>query len=99
MRNYEQMRAFIEANKGKFIRVDFIKKDGTERRMIVQPAKLKFEVKGDEASEEAKRRTVVRKENNPNLMAVWDVQAEGIRSINFDTVTSIKAGGAEYNYG
>ena len=98
-RNYEQMRSLIEGGKGRFLRVDFIKKDGTLRQMIIQPAKLKFEVKGDEASDKAKRGNQTWKDNNPNLMPVWDVQAEGIRSINFDTVQLIVKDKEEYRYG
>lgn len=97
-RDYGKMRELIESAKGRFCYVEFEKKDGTLRKMIIQPAKLKFEIKGDEASEEAKKRTEVRKANNPHLMPVWDVQAEGIRSVNFDTVRSIHVNGENYSY-
>lgn len=97
-KNYSDMRAIIESAKGRFCFVEFRKKDDTLRRMIVQPAMLKFKVKGEAASDAAKRRTKSWKENNPNLMPVWDVEAEGIRSVNLDTVTTIHLDGEVYNY-
>ena len=97
-RDYDKMRELIESAKGRFCYIVFEKKDGTMRKMIIQPAKLKFEIKGDEASDEAKRRTVVRKANNPHLMPVWDVEKEAIRSINFDTVQTIHLNGEVYDY-
>lgn len=97
-RDYNEMRYLIEAAKGRFVRVDFIKKDGTLRQMLVQPAKLKFEVKGDEASDSARKGNETYKQNNPNLMPVWDVDKQAIRSINLDTVTLIKIDGEEHAY-
>jgi hypothetical protein len=98
MKDYESMRALIESAKGRFMCVDFIKKDNTLRRMIIQPAALKMHIKGDAASEEAKRRNETWKRNNPNLLPVWDVEKESIRCINMDTVTRIAIDNKEYKY-
>lgn len=92
------MSELIASAKGRFIRVDFHKVDGSERMMIVQPAKLKFEVKGDEASASAKQGVETRRARHPNLLPVWDVQKEGIRSINMDTVFKIVINGEVHNY-
>lgn len=73
--------------------VNFTKKDGTERTMKVQPAALKFRVKGQAASEAAQKAVVSRAANDPNLLNVWDVERAGPRSINLDTVSRIAAGG------
>lgn len=97
-RDYDAMRTLIESAKGRFCAVDFVKKDGTDRRMIVQPARLKNEIVGDDRSELAERRLKTYKENNPHLMPVWDVEKEAIRSINFDTVKRIACDREVYEY-
>lgn len=91
-----RIRNRINAAGGRFAGVEFIKKDGSLRTMNVQPARLKFEVKGDAASEAAQRATETRKANNPNLMPVWDVAADAIRSINLDTVLAVTVDGVRY---
>jgi hypothetical protein len=98
-KDYGTMRALVESAKGRFCAVDFIKRDGSLRRMIVQPAALKFHIKGSAASLAAQKRNEAWKANNPNLMPVWDVEKEAIRSINFDTVQRIAIDGEVYNYG
>ena len=96
--NQEQIKAKIESAKGQFCAVEFIKKDGTVRKMTIQPATLKFKVKGDAASDKAKRATATRKANNPHLLAVWDVKAQGVRSINLDTLTRLSVGGKTWEF-
>lgn len=93
----ERVRKLIESAKGRFAAVDFIKKDGTLRTMQVQPAALKFHVAGDDASDAAKKATATRKANNPNLMPVWDVASQGVRSINLDTVLGVTLDGIRYD--
>ena len=88
-RNYDDMKALINSAGGRFCSAVFIKKDGTLRTMTVQPAALKFHVKGDAASDSAKQAVATRAANHPNLFNVWDVQAKGTRSINLDTVQTI----------
>ena len=100
MRDYKTMRSLIESAQGRFCSVDFIKADGSLRRMLIQPATLKFKIVGEgNRSEVAEKRLVTYKENNPNLMPVWDVSKQAIRSINLDTVTQIKLDKEIYNYG
>ncbi|MEM7470264.1 MAG: hypothetical protein AAF340_02860 [Pseudomonadota bacterium] len=88
-----EKRERIEAAKGQICSVTFIKKDGSERTMKVQPAKLKFHVKGDDATEAGKKAVATRKARHPHLFAVWDVEAQAPRSINLKTITHIAAGG------
>lgn len=98
----EQKRTFIqnlleEAN-SKFITVEFTKVDGSNRVMNIQQAALKFHLKGDEASDSAKKAVETRKKNNPNLMAVWDNQKQEVRSINLDKTHTVRFNGIEYNF-
>jgi len=98
-RNYQQMRELIASAGGTFAGVVFTKKDGTKRTMQVQPAKLKFHVKGDKASEQAQRAAETRARNNPHLLNVWDVAKGAPRSINLDTVERITLRGETFEYG
>lgn len=98
-RNYEDMRALINKAGGRYAGVVFIKKNGERRTMNVQPAKLKFHVKGDKASEQAQRAAKTRAENNPHLMNVWDVTKKAPRSINLNTVERITVDGETFEYG
>ena len=93
-----EKRELIEAAKGQICSVTFVKKDGSIRTMKVQPAKLRFHVKGDAASEQAQRAVATRAANHPNLLNVWDVEAQAPRSINLATVTRIAAGGLCHAY-
>ncbi len=95
---HEQKREIINAAGGRFVVVDFIKKDGTERTMKVQPAKLKFHCKGKDASESTQRAVATRKANHPHLMPVWDVESAGPRSVNLNTITRIQADGQTHEY-
>ncbi|MEO0894203.1 MAG: hypothetical protein AAFY35_16500 [Pseudomonadota bacterium] len=93
-----QKRALIESAKGRFASVVFIKKDGSQREMRVQPAKLKFHVKGSAASEAAQLAVETRKARHPHLLPVWDVEASAPRSVNLATVSRIAVDGAVQEY-
>lgn len=94
---YDKIKNMINENGGRFVTVQFVKKDGSIRRMQVQPAALKMHVKGEAASDQAKRATATRKKNNPHLMSVFDVQKGAIRSINLDTVQEIAMKGKTFD--
>lgn len=81
---------------GQFASVTFVKKDGTVRTMNVQPAAGKSRVVGDAASDSAKQAVATRKENHPNLLAIWDTANSAFRSINLDTVTRVAVHGAVF---
>jgi len=95
---YKEMKDLIMSAKGQFCSVTFVKKDGSTRLMTIQPAKLKFEVKGESACESAKKATETRQEKHPNLFPVWAVDSKAIRSVNLDTVKMIKVGGESYEF-
>lgn len=92
----ENIRRLIEGAGGRFASVKFVKKDGEVRVMQVQPAAGKFHVVGDAASESAKQAVETRKQNHPNLMAIWDVAKQAFRSINLDTVQEVRVDGTTY---
>lgn len=82
----QKIRNLIHRANNHFCTVHFIKKDGTERVMSVQFAATKNHVLGEAASESARRAVETRKINHPNLMNVYCVDTQSIRSINLDTV-------------
>ena len=81
-----------------FAAVTFIKKDGSERTMQVQPATLKFHVKGDAASEAAQKAVETRALRHPHLLAVWDAEAKAARSVNLATITRIAVNGTVHEF-
>lgn len=91
---YAQRRSLIASAKGRFASVTFIKKDGTERVMRVQPAKLRRHVKGRGASQPAQRAAETRSERHPHLLPVWDTEKAAPRSVNLATVTRIAVNGS-----
>lgn len=90
---YAQIRGLVKSAGSRFMSITFIKKDGSERLMQIQPMALAKHVKGDKASESAQRAVETRKTNNPNLLNVWDVKKKAARSVNMDTVKRIAIAG------
>lgn len=91
-------RALIASAGGRFCAVTFIKKDGSERTMQIQPATLQHYVKGDAATEAGKKAVATRKERHPHLLPVWDAKAKAPRSVNLATVTAIRINGMSHVY-
>ena len=91
-------RDLILGNAGRFCGVTFVKKDGSARVMLIQPAALKFRVKGDDASPAARQAAETRAARHPHLLPVWDVVARAVRSVNLETVQRIAAGGNVYTF-
>ena len=94
----EAKRRMIAAAKGRFVSVTFTKKDGSERVMRVQPATLKYHLKGDSASESARKAAQTRAERHPHLMPVWDADKAAARSVNLATISRIAVDGAVHEY-
>jgi len=69
--------------KDKVVELTFIKKDGTERVMYCTLKEDLLPV--TEVKEETKERKV-----NEDVLAVYDVDAEGWRSFRWDSLTQIK---------
>ena len=94
----EKKRALIASAAGRFASVTFTKKDGSRRMMRVQPATLKYHVKGAAACEAAQKAVQTRAERHPNLMPVWDADACAPRSVNLETVSRIAVNGAVHEF-
>lgn len=93
-----QISAAICDPLGRICSVTFTKKDGTERRMRVQPAALKFLVKSDHASQAGRKAAETRAARHPNLLPVYDVEAQAIRSINLNSATRAAACGQVHTF-
>lgn len=62
------------------VSVLFVKKDGTERKMLCT---LKSDLLPAQTDLEE---SVQKKTPNPDVLAVWDVEAQGWRSFRFDSI-------------
>ncbi len=91
-------RDLLLAAGGRFCGVTFIKKDGSQRRMQVQPAALRPRLKGEAASDPARRAARTREARHPHLLPVWDVRAGAPRSINLATVSRIAVDGQVHRF-
>ena len=62
------------------VNVLFVKKDGTERKLIctLKPDLLPVQTDLEEA--------VQKKTPNPNVLAVWDIENKGWRSFRYDSI-------------
>lgn len=95
----EAKRRMIAAAKGRFVSVTFTKKDGSERVMRIQPATLKYHLKGKKASESASKAAQTRAERHPHLLPVWDADKAAARSVNLLTISRIAVDGAVHEFG
>lgn len=79
----KKVKELISQTKGKFFRVDFIKKDNSIRRMICRTGVKKALKKGVNVAKKA----------NPELAIVWDGQKQEYRSFDTHRVLEIKFSG------
>jgi hypothetical protein len=91
----QALRRVLEGCGSKFVVVQFVKQDGSLRTMLIQHAATKYRVKGEAASESARRAVKTRAENHPELFNTYDVDRNAIRSINLDTVVTIRSFGVD----
>ncbi|MEL7178509.1 MAG: hypothetical protein AAFN63_01645 [Pseudomonadota bacterium] len=96
--DFAEKRELIASAKGRFCSVEFMKADGSERTMQVQPATLAKRIKGNAATDAGKRAVISRKARHPRLLPVWDVKAQAPRSINLATVKTITVDGMAHAY-
>ena len=75
------MKQKIESTRGKFFTVNFVKKDGSVRKMLARTGVKKGLVGAGRVRPLAN-----------NLVCVWDVQSKGYRTINCDSVLDFKCG-------
>lgn len=95
---YQMIRDILELNKGRFLTITFTKKDGTERKMNIQPAAVQTHL-AINPNPSAIQGTETRRRNHPNLIPVYDVQKGAIRSVNVDTIKSIRSNHFTFNVG
>ena len=79
--NMTELRNLLDNTKGKLFSVHFIKKDGSLREMVCRNEVTKGTVGGSNGHED-----------KPHLYTVYDVQAQGFRSVNLTTVKRVKCG-------
>lgn len=91
MKEKEAINALTTA-KGKFMTVNFLKKDGTSRRMRCRTGVKRY-VKGVGSP----LGTPSNRLQKYKLITVYDLDKAGYRSIPVDRVISVKAGGKTYN--
>ena len=75
----------IKATNGKIFACEFIKKDGSVRKMIARLGVAK-NLKGGKNGASEKN----------SLMTVWDMMAGGYRMINLETIQRLKVSGLTY---
>jgi len=75
------LQSVLQATKGKFFTVVFIKKDGTTRSMNCRLGVTKH-LKGGVSNLDVSQ-----------YLTVYDVQSEGYRAVNLSTIVSVSCGG------
>ena len=86
MNKREMLRSLIKATNNLFFSISFVKKNGEERTLTVRDgveSKLALP-KGQGSNNQ---------EHCSNLITLFDVQAGHYKSVNLDTVTSIRCSG------
>lgn len=82
----EQAAELMKSTEGRIFSVTFQKKDGSERDMVCRLGVTKHLKGGELAYEPAEY----------DLMTVFDLQKNGYRMINLDTVKRVKVDGEEF---
>ena len=85
MTKREMLRNLIKATNGMFFSISFIKKSGEERTLTVRDGVEKHLVHPEGCGSN-------RQEHCSNLVTLFDVQDGRYKSVNLDTVTSVRCG-------
>ena len=89
----DTIHGVVASQGSKIFSIEFIKKDGSYRKMLVQAAILPKLLKGEAASESAKKGAETRRLNHPELLNIWCMDHNACRSVNMDTVMRISGSG------
>jgi len=102
----EAIRNLVASAGNEFVRLSFVKKDGTIRHITHRANMMAKHIKQDQ---ESRDKAAIRAANNPHLLTVLDIhasnklpddqKARAIRSINLDNVFAVKWGGQEIAFG
>lgn len=95
--HYAKIRNLVSKAGGRFISAEFFKKTGEFRKMQIQPAALKNRL-ADNPSPSALQAAETRARNNPNLLNVWSVDANGARSVNMDRLVALTIDGERHEF-
>jgi hypothetical protein len=87
------IREIIESQGSKIVSVEFLKKDGSYRKMLVQYAVGAQRVLGEHAEASHAIGAITRRMTSPHLMNVWDIQKDQFRSIDLDRVFNVTGSG------
>ena len=90
---YDDILNIIESQGSRIFSVEFVKKDGSYRQMQCQGAATATHC-ADEPSDRGQRAAATRRQNHPNLLPIFSMDAGAIRSINMDTLLRIVGDGA-----
>jgi hypothetical protein len=85
--NRLQIGALLERQRGKFVAIDFVKLDGSNRKIVGR-----FGVEKHSQGGENKVATPDR-----TYLTIYDVIAKGYRTVNLETVAKIRAGNCAYH--
>lgn len=91
METRQTLLKLIENLNGKFFTVEFVKKDGTLRKMNCRTGVKKY------LSNNGKTIKITRPIDN-GILRVFDVKKDAYRSINLDTVKKINLNKASYKF-
>ena len=80
-----ELKAMVKSTKGKFFSAEFIKADGSQRKIVARVC-CHIGVKG----------TSNRKQKE-NLIAVYEPKTKGWRTINLETLQHFKCGNFEFS--
>lgn len=84
--NKYKLGVLLKNTGGKFVSVEFVKKDGSMRQLVGRFGVTKH-LRGGE------NKTV--KESN-SYMTIYDTQSQGYRTINLETITKVKFAGETF---
>ena len=91
----ETVRAHMDSCGARIGCVTYFKKDGTLRRLRYQRAAEASRILG---TERGQRASATRARNHPHLMSVWDIGKHGWRTVNLETVISVRSNGKTRRY-
>lgn len=95
----EIAKNIVKENTGKFITIDFIKKDGTLRHMMCHKSKvLESQITGNKPEVTAKRKETMKLRGMIHVEELTSDKTYQHRIVNLSTVKRIAAGGKVYEF-
>lgn len=82
----EKLLASIKATNGAFFGVEFVKKDGSVRKMVARVG-VTSHLRGGKSTTK----------NHPHLVTVFDTKIKQYRAVNLDTITKLSMFGQKFD--